>query len=214
MKDIKILINSHPHEEHIGGLAMFKEVTGAQFVASKETAAEVASGGRTDFREDGSEKYKPVKADRIIGDGEKVELGGVTLTAHLTPGHTNGCTTWTTTAEEDGKKYNVVFVCVMTPAGPDRAPLINNPKYPNVVEDFEHSFRLLKSLPCDVFLLARAKEIKLAEKEERLNRGQIPNPFIDPEGCRQYIQQSEDLFSKLLTEQRAAVPVRNSTDVK
>ena len=205
MKDIKIILNSHPHEEHMGGFAMFKELTGARLIASAETASEMASGGRTDFREDGSEQYKPIKADQTVREGEKVQLGDVTLTAHLTPGHTKGCTTWSTVVEEDGKKYNAVFFCGVTAAGVDRAPLLNNSKYPNIVQDLENTFRLLRSLPCDVFLYARATTIKLAEKQQRLNRGEKPNPFIDPAGCRQYISENEELFRKLLAEQRAAV---------
>ena len=208
MKDIKIILNSHPHEEHMGGFARFKEVTGAKIIASELTAAEMAVGGRTDFREDGSEQYKPVKADQTVRDGGTVQLGGVTLTAHLTPGHTKGCTTWTMPVEEDGKKYNVVFFCGMATAGPDRAPLLNNPKYPNIVEDYRKSFRLLRTLPCDVFLYPRATTIKFAEKQERLNRGEKPNPFVDPAGCRAYIDESEELFQTLLAEQRAALQKR------
>jgi metallo-beta-lactamase class B len=205
MKDIKIMLNSHPHAEHMGGFAMFKELTGAKIITSKLTADEMATGGRTDFREDGSEQYKPVRADQTVADGGKVELGGVTLVAHITPGHTKGCTTWTTTVEEDGKPYNVVFFCGVTPAGPDRAPLFNNPKYPNLVSDFEHTFEVLKSLPCDVFLYARATTVKVDEKEARLKRGEKPNPFIDPQGCKDYIAENETMFQKLLTEQRAAL---------
>jgi metallo-beta-lactamase class B len=209
MRDVKILINSHAHAEHMAGLAMFKEVTGAKLVASKLAADEMVVGGRNDFREDGSEQYPPVKPDRIIEDGGKIELGGTVLTAHLTPGHAKGCTTWTTTVEEDGKKYNVEWVCVMTPAGPDRAPLINNAKYPNIVEDYQHSFATLKSIPCDVFLYARAADLNLAGKQARLEKGEKPNPFVDPEGCKAIIQKSEDLFNKLLTEQRAAATPTN-----
>src|SRR5579885_3251718 len=172
MKDIKIMLNSHPHAEHMGGFAMFKELTGAKIITSKLTADEMATGGRTDFREDGSEQYKPVRADQIVEDGGKVSLGGTTLVAHITPGHTKGCTTWTTTVEEDGKTYNVVFFCGVTPAGPDRAPLFNNPKYPNIVSDFEHTFEVLKSLPCDVFLYARATTVHVDEKEARLKSGE------------------------------------------
>ena len=180
-------------------------VQGLMTFTSKLAADEMAVGGRIDFREDGSQQYTPVKADETIGDGETVQLGGVTLTVHLTPGHTKGCTTWTMEVEEDGKKYNVVFFCGMATTGVDRAPLLNNPKYPNIVEDFQNSFRLLKTLPCDVFLYPRATTIKLHEKQRRLNQGEKPNPFVDPAGCHEYIEASETLFSKLLAEQRAAL---------
>jgi metallo-beta-lactamase class B len=204
MRDIKLMLNSHPHEEHMGGFPMFKEVTGAKIVMSKLTADEVATGGRTDFREDGSEQYKPFRADQIVEDGGEVTLGDVTLTAHITPGHTKGCTTWTTTVEEDGKKYNVLFFCGMATAGIDRAPLLNNPKYPNIVEDYQHSFKLLRSLPCDVWFYPRATTIKLQEKEKRLKAGEKPNPFIDPAGCKGYIDEYEAIFNDQLQQQLRA----------
>lgn len=202
--DIKILLNSHPHEEHMGGMAMFKELTGAKLIVSEATAAEMAVGGRTDFREDGSEQYKPVKADRTVRDRESITFGGLTLTAHITPGHTRGGTTWTMELDEAGKKYNVVFMSGMAPAGVDRAPLLNNRKYPQIKEDFESAFRRLKSLPCDVFLYPRAPTIKLDEKQARLNKGETPNPFIDPEGCRGYIAEYEKRFHDQLNQERAA----------
>jgi metallo-beta-lactamase class B len=203
LRDIKIMINTHPHGEHMGGFARFKELSGARIVASKAAADEMAVGGRTDFREDGSEQYPPVKADQIIEDGGRVTLGDVTMTAHLTPGHSKGCTTWTTTVEEAGRKYNVLIFCGMATAGIDRAPLLNNPKYPNIVEDYQRSFRLLRSLPCDVFLYPRATTIQLHEKQARLNRGETPNPFVDPVGCRGYIDENEGTFNDQLRQQRA-----------
>ena len=205
MKDIKIMLNLHPHAEHMGGFPMFKEATGAKIITSKLTADEMAVGGRTDFREDGREQYKPIKVDQIVEDGGKVEFGGVTLTAHITPGHTKGCTTYTTTVEEDGKKYNVVFVCSLAVSGPDRAPLFNNAKYPKILEDWEHTFKVMHSLPCDLLLYPRATTIHLQEKQARLDKGEKPNPFIDPAGCQQFIKESEALFVKLRDEQRAAL---------
>lgn len=202
LREIKFILNSHTHEEHMGGIPMFKELTGADIVMSRLAADEVAVGGRTDFREDGSEQYQPFQADQIIEHGETITLGDVTLTAYLTPGHTKGCTTWTMPVVEDGQRYNAVFFCGMATAGIDRAPLLNNPKYPNIVEDYQQSFRLLRTLPCDVFLYARASTIHLHEKQARLNRSEKPNPFIDSAGCREYIDHYEEQFTTQLTEQR------------
>lgn len=212
-RDIKILLNSHTHEEHMGGFPMFKELTGGSITMSKAAADEVATGGRTDFREDGSERYKPFKSDKIIEHGGKVTLGDVTLTAHITPGHTKGCTNWTTTVEEDGKTYNVLFFCGMATAGIDRAPLLDNPKYPNIVADYQASFKHLRSLPCDVWFYPRATTIRLQEKEERLKKGEKPNPFVDPAGCQWYIDEYEYEFSDQLTQQlrvRAAQRMKES----
>ncbi len=208
VRDIKYILNSHTHEEHMGGFPMFRELSGAKIVASKLAAEEMAVGGRTDFREDGSQQYTPFRADQVIEDGGKVTLGDVTLTARLTPGHTKGCTTWTMPVEEDGRRYNAVFFCGMATAGIDRAPLLNNPKYPNIVEDYQRSFRLLRSLPCDVFLYARASTIKMHEKQARLKRGEKPNPYVDPAGCKGYIDHYDEEFTTQLTQQRAAARSR------
>ena len=204
LRDIKYILNSHIHEEHMGGIPMFRELTGAKVVLSKAAADETAVGGRTDFREDGSEQYKPFRADQIIEDKGKLTLGDVTLTAHLTPGHARGCTTWAMPVEEDGKRYNAVFFCGMATAGIDRAPLLNNPKYPTIVEDYQRSFALLRSLPCDVFLYARGSTIHVHEKLARLKRGEKPNPFVDPAGCKEYIDHYDEEFTTQLTQQRAA----------
>ena len=208
MRDIKYILNSHTHEEHMGGTPMFRELSGAKIVASKLAADEMAVGGRTDFREDGSEQYKPFRVDQMIEDKGKLTLGDVTLTAYLTPGHTKGCTTWTMPVEEAGRRYNAVFFCGMATAGIDRAPLLDNPKYPNIVEDYQRSFQVLRSLPCDVYLYARASTIHMHEKLARLQRGEKPNPFVDPAGCKEYINHYDEEFTTQLTQQRAAARSR------
>jgi metallo-beta-lactamase class B len=212
-RDIKIILNSHTHEEHMGGFAEAKELTGATIVLSRPAAEEVATGGRTDFREDGSEKYKPFKADRIIEDGGTVTLGETTLTAHLTPGHTWGCTTWTTRVEEEGKTYNVMFMCGMATPGIDRAPLLDNPKYPNVVADYQRSFAKLRSLPCDAWFYPRATTIRLDEKLALLAKGVKPNPFVDPLGCQWYIDQYEYEFTEQLAQQLRARAARRQREL-
>jgi metallo-beta-lactamase class B len=203
LSDIKYIVGLHAHADHMGATAIFKELTGAKFIVSEQDAVVMADGGRSDFREDGSEQFKPVKADRTVRDGDKVTLGGVTLVAHLTPGHTRGCTTWTTTVEDGGKKYNAIFVCGVDVSG-DRSPLVNNAKYPNVSGDFVQSFKVLKSLPGDVFLYTRAATIKLEEKRQRLAKGEKPNPFIDPQGYKDYVAQREKMYLDQLAHDRAA----------
>ena len=203
VNDIKILLTTHPHAEHVGGFAMFKEMTGAKVMVPAIDAPVMADGGRSDFREDGSEKFKPVKPDRAVADGEKVEFGGMTLVAHLTPGHTKGCTTWTTVVEDSGKKYNVVIVCPAAVAG-DRAPLVNNAKYPNIAQDFEKAFAVYRTLPCDVFLGMRTGIFKMEEKRKRLDQGASPNPFVDPQGYQTYILEYEKRFKEQLARDRTA----------
>src|SRR5205814_941160 len=118
----------------------------------------------------GREIFTPVKPDRVVSDGDKVSLGGVTLVAHLTPGHTKGCMTWTTVVEDNGKKYNVVIACPPAVGG-DTVPLVGNAKYPNIAEDYAKAFSVLKSLPCDVFLATRSAIFKREEKQKRLEAG-------------------------------------------
>ena len=198
VKDVKLMISSHAHHDHIGGHALMKEVTGATVLATAADAEVIETGGKADFRDTGL--WKPAKVDRTIQDGEPVTLGGITLMPHLTPGHTKGCTTWTMEVEEGGRKYNVVFVCgVRVNTG---LPLVGNPKYPNSVEDFTRSFETLKSLPCDVFLGAHGYWFGVQEKLKRREQGAGVNPFIDPEGYRAYIANYERAFLDQLSAER------------
>ena len=184
VKDIKILLQAHSHIDHIGGLDGFKKLTGAKVLAMAQDVPVVEDGGKSDFRH--GEIWKPVHVDQALKDGEKVTLGDVTMTAHRTAGHTKGCTTWTTTATDNGKKYDVVFVCSMRPN--DGVFLIGNKEYPNIAEDFAQGFKTLKGLPCDVFLASHAfmfdLEGKLKKRQESPNG---PNPFIDPAGYKAHV---------------------------
>ena len=128
----------------------------------------------------------------MIRDGDRVALGGATLTAHLTPGHTKGCTSWTMVVEEDGKKCELVFYGSTTLLPGVR--LVDNPKYPEMAEDFAKTFRVLKSLPCDVFLGPHGSQFGLRDKARRLSAGERPNPFIDPAGYRAFLARSEEGF--------------------
>ena len=140
----------------------------------------------------GGEGWEPTKVDRILKDGDTVTLGGVSLQAHLTPGHTKGCTTWTTTVQENGKTYSVVFV-----GGVSINPgvrLLNNQRYPGIAEDYARTFRTLKRLKPDVFLAQHPSIYRMAEKLQRLKAGARENPFIDPEGYRQVVSDAEPLI--------------------
>lgn len=201
LRDVKVMLNLHTHDEHMGGFARMKALTGATVILSQAAAEEVATGGRTDFREDGRQQYEPFTADRVIRDGETVSLGGTTLTAHLTPGHTTGCTTYTTTVEEDGRRVPVVFMCGFATPGIDRSWLLDNPKYPDVARDYQRSFARIRSLPCEAWFYPRATTILLNEKLAARAAGAARNPFIDPEGCQWYIDQYEHEFADQLSQQ-------------
>jgi metallo-beta-lactamase class B len=209
LKDIKILLQTHAHVDHVGGLAALQEQTGAKVLVMAEDESVLADGGKSDFRNDGRELWKPVRADKTLRDGEKVELGGVTMVAHLTPGHTKGCTTWTTVAAEKGRKYHVVFIC--SNRLNDGVPLIGNKKYPNIADAYASGFKKLKTLPCDVFLASHAYMFNMDEKLKRMQEGAQQNPFIDPQGCKEYVADYENEFLYQLDQERAGGPSSGAT---
>ena len=208
--DIRYLLNTHPHEEHMGGMALFRKLLpNATLLASKETAEVMATGGKTDFRyiveRDETDLFEPFVVDEIIRHGDVIHVGDISLVAHLTPGHTEGTTTWTTTVSENGRDYDVVIFGGMSASGAYRVPLIGNEFYPEIAEDFVSSFEYLQTLNCDVFLYPRAKSIELDEKlEKRGESGNRGNPFVDPEGCQNYIDFYEERYLKQLNEEMAA----------
>jgi metallo-beta-lactamase class B len=206
LEDVKILLNSHAHYDHAGGLAGLKKRTGAMLYASEPEAPLLARGGKGDFRFGDELAFPPVQADRTFQDGDTVTLGGATLTAHLTPGHTMGNTTWTMKVEEGGKSYDVVFVGSAT-INPG-VVLTNNPRYSGIAEDYAKTFRVLKSLPCDVFLAAHASFYGGLDKAERLKKGETPNPFIDPRGYREHVERREKMYLDQLARERGAGATR------
>ncbi|WP_040547052.1 subclass B3 metallo-beta-lactamase [Pedosphaera parvula] len=202
-EDIKIILSSHAHLDHTGGHALMKQLTGAKVMISKADADLLASGGTKDYTPYAPKMmaYSPVKADRILVDEEKVSLGKTTLTCHLTPGHTKGCTTWTMDTTEAGKVYHVLFFGSTSVLSDVK--LVNNPKYPNIAEDYLHSYQKLKTLQCDVFLAPHGSFFGLSEKAEKLAQGGKTNPFIDSESYRNFIQKAENTFLEQLAQERA-----------
>ena len=183
--DIKILLGTHAHSDHQEGDALVKQLTGAQMMAMAEDVPALQNmkpGG------------KPHPIDKTLHDGETVTLGDTTLTAHLTAGHTPGCTTWTMQAREAGKLYNVVIACSLRPP----AKLT-----PEVIAEFTHTFPLVRSLPCDVPLGDHAAQYNMAEKYAQLERGGR-NPFIDPAACTYEADIEEAMFHALMDEQGKA----------
>lgn len=198
-EDVKYLLNSHAHFDHAAGLAQLKQWTGAKFVASREDGDLMARGGRGDFAWGDKLTFPPLQPDRTIADSDTVAIGGAILTAHLTPGHTKGCTTWTTDAEESGHRYHVVFLCSTSVPG---YKLVNNATYLNIVEDYRKSFTILKSLPCDVFLGPHGSFFHLKEKLDALKADPTHNPFIDPQEYQAFISGSQSDFEAELKKQQ------------
>jgi metallo-beta-lactamase class B len=199
--EIKILLISHAHWDHCAGSARVKELTGAKYMVMDADVADIEAGGKGNFHYGKIPEtfYTPVKVDRILHDSDEVKLGGVTLVAHLTPGHTKGCTTWTMQTLEGGKTYNIVIV-----GGPRLTAgykLVDNALYPRIAEDHERMFRVLKSLPCDVFLGAHGNYYDMESKFARM-RETGPNPFIDPAGYKSHVAEWEQAFRVELKRQQ------------
>lgn len=200
--DIKILLISHAHFDHDAGAARIKQLTGAKYIVMDADVPVVESGGKKDFAYGNRPEmlYPAAKVDRVLHDGDTVELGGTVLTAHLTPGHTKGCTTWTMKVRNQGKLYDVVIV-----GSPNVNPgykLVNNAAYPEIARDYEKSFRVLRLLHCDVFLGAHGNYYDMEAKYARLKQGG-KNPFVDPEGYRKYVDEREHAFHAELIRQKS-----------
>jgi metallo-beta-lactamase class B len=200
--DTKILLISHAHWDHCAGSAAIKELTGAKYMVMDADVPEIEAGGKGNFQYGDSmtSRYQPTKVDRILNDGDEVKLGGTVLVAHLTPGHTKGTTTWTMKAKEADKTYNVVII-----GSPNVNPgykLVNNALYPQIAEDYARMFRVLKSLPADVFLGAHGSYYGMEEKYARMKAGGA-NPFIDPDGYKKYVADKEQEFLAELAKQKA-----------
>lgn len=200
LEDIKILINSHAHYDHCGGLAELKELTGAKMAASEADAELLARGGRDDFQWGDRFAYRPVKVDRALRDRDRVELGGTVMTARLTPGHTKGCTTWTMKVKDAGREMDVVFVGSASIPG---YKLIDNAKYPGIIEDYARTFEVLKELKCDVFLASHGSFFRMKEKMARAEKGD-KDVFIDPTGYRAYVAQAEKNYRDQLQREKRA----------
>ena len=179
--DVKIVLGNHAHGDHQEGDALVAQMTGAKVMAMAEDVPALKAikpGG----------KEHPV--DRILHDGETVTLGGTALAAHLTAGHTHGCTTWTTTVQDGGKRYNVVFSCSL------RSP---NTLTPDVVAELTRSFALVRTLPCDVQVGDHPAQYQMLEKYARLQKGD-PNPFVDPAHCTLEADIQEAMFKAVQEE--------------
>ena len=197
MSDVKIILSSHAHWDHVEGHAAMQKLTGARVMAVGEDAAAIASG--IDSSALGGPNWTPAPVDRTLQDGGTVTLGGQTLTAHLTPGHTKGCTTWTTAVTENGRVLQVLFL-----GGTSINPgvkLLGNTRYPSIAEDYARTFKTLKSLTPDVFLAQHPEIFDMAGKRTRMAAGGA-NPFIDPDGFRRFVDRQEAAYLRQLGQER------------
>lgn len=200
LSDVKILINSHAHYDHAGGLAQMKADTGARLYASSLDKPALEAGRHFGDNENGLTPFPAVKVDRTIGDGQKIKLGEATLTAHLTPGHTIGGATWTISVNERGRPLNVMFFNSVSVAG---NALVGNKTHPKIVTDYRATFARLKAMPADVFLPVHPEQGDLIAKRQRVLQGDN-NAFIDPTELGRFVAASEGAFNKELARQQGA----------
>jgi metallo-beta-lactamase class B len=201
--DIKVLLISHAHSDHAGGSASILKQTHAKYEVMDADVSSIETGGHTDFAH--FTPWPAAHVDRILHDGSTVQLGGITLTAHRTAGHTPGCTTWTTQVIEDHKPLNVVIVCSVTALDEYHLiPAPNHPaSYPGIAQDFAHTFNTLEALPCDIFLSSHGSYFDLLNKFTRM-KTEGPAVWIDPTGYKRAIAQSRADFEADLAHQQAA----------
>ena len=182
--DTKVILISHAHEDHAAALGQIKKETGARVMVME---------GDVPWVQSTAPGHPGAKVDRVLHDGDTVELGESKLKARLTPGHTPGCTTWTMEVQEGGRKLNAVII-----GSPNVNPgyiLVGNKNYPRIAEDYEKTFGVLVNLPVDIFLGAHGSYFGLKRKYEEM-KAEGPNPFIDPAGYKAYVTERRDAFRK------------------
>jgi len=202
-KDVKVILNTHAHFDHTGGLADLKAATGATLAASAGDRGALESGTYPGSEEVEIFAFRPVAVDRVLKDGDTVELGGVALTAHLTPGHSPGCTTWTFPLAVDGQARQAMIYCSTSVAANRLVSADKGPQYPGIVADYEQTFARLKTMSADVFLAPHAEQFGLAKKRAAMGEG-APNPFVDPTELPRVVAASEAAFRKELAKQQEA----------
>lgn len=208
IREVKILLNSHAHFDHAGGLAQLKRDSGAILIASGADKPYLENG-RIDFGPSAVDPFPPVKVDRVIHDGETISLGGVHLTAMVTPGHTPGCTNWLMPLSEGGVPHKVIFFCSITTGG---NPLVDNRAYPSIAVDYKASFARLKevSASIDVFLAPHGDQMDLSAKLQAREKQATPNPFIDKSGFSRLLAAMEKNFDDELARQQTPQPAMAS----
>jgi metallo-beta-lactamase class B len=191
MTDIKILLAGHAHFDHVGGHAEIKRLSGARVDVMDADREALQSG--VDRSALAAQGWAPVAVDRVLKDGDRVTLGETTLTAHLTPGHTQGCTTWTMTTSDEGRRYQVAFVCSVTVN--EGVTLVNNRRVPAIAQHYEQAFGVLRGLSPDIFVAEHPSAFGFAAKAASGR----PDAFVDPDGYRKLVERSERSFRTQLT---------------
>jgi metallo-beta-lactamase class B len=199
IRDVKWLLTTQAHYDHVEGMAEVKRMTGAQVWATAPDATLLEDGGKSDFHFGPAYNYPPVKVDRRLNDGEVLDLGGVKVTVHLHPGHTRGSASYSLVARDGGKAYRVLIANIAT-INPG-VKLLHNAKYPRIAADYALTFERQKKMECDVFLASHASQYGLHEKY-RPGMLYDPDRFVDPAGYRRAVAAAEAAYRKQLAEER------------
>lgn len=199
LRDIRWILNSHAHSDHAGGIAQLAHDTGARVIANAADVPLLERGGHDDPQYGDRFPFPPVHVARTVTDGERLRLGDLLLTAHSTPGHTKGNTTWTWTSCEGTRCLHMVDVGSLSAPG---FRLIGNPQYSDIVGAFEHSFATVAALPCDIPLAPHPEMVDFWARVARRGQGDA-NALLDPAGCRAYAKDARENFEAQLARQRA-----------
>ncbi|SFJ27229.1 BJP family subclass B3 metallo-beta-lactamase [Bradyrhizobium sp. cf659] len=199
--DIKIILNTHAHLDHTGGFAEIKKETGAQLIAGERDKPLLEGGYYPGDEKNEDLTFPAVKVDRAVKEGDKVTLGDTTLTAHATPGHSPGCTSWEMTVKDGRESREVLFFCSGTVA---LNRLVGQPTYPGIVDDYRATFAKAKAMKIDVLLGPHPEVYGMQAKRAEMKEG-APNPFVKPGEIVTYATGLSEDFDKQLAKQTAAL---------
>jgi metallo-beta-lactamase class B len=203
LEDVRWLMTTQAHYDHVAAMAEMKRLTGARVLASQADAVLLEDGGKSDFHFGPEYGYAPVKVDERIADGQKLRLGGVELTAYVHGGHTRGSLSYGLTVHEGGKDYRVL-IANMGSINPG-VKLLHNARYPEIANDYARTFERQKALACDVFLSSHASQYGL-HKKYTPGAAYDPGRFVDPAGYRAAVESAENAYRRQLAEERAGKP--------
>jgi metallo-beta-lactamase class B len=198
VEDVKLIVNSHVHFDHAGGIAELQRLSGARVVASNWTAEVMTKSevARDDPQYGVIPPIARIKHVEVLSDGQTFKIGPIVITAHLTPGHTPGGTSWTWQSCENGKCLNVVYADSLTPVSADGFKFTHNTEYPTAIQDFQKSFSFLRSASCDILLTTHPDVSNFWDRVDARAKATKPDPMVDTTACRNLVDRAEDALRK------------------
>lgn len=200
LREVKLLLSDHAHADHVGAMAQLKRDTGARFLASEGDRWALENGRNEGDNNYGVMPFDRIQVDEVISDGQQVSLGDVVLTAHLTPGHTRGCTSWSITVDDRGTPRQVLFLCSITVAG---NTLVGNQAYPGIADDYRATFAKLAAMRADIVLTSHPEMADVLERAAKRDAGEV-DAFVEPGLLSTLVADFKAAFEEALKEQEAA----------